>query len=220
MSLRFLSYPFTTIMPVYGNPAQVLDIEQLKCPSKGDSCSTYRIIFENHWGTHVDAPAHFFKTGRTVADYPADFWLFKRPQVINVSLKSAELLKIKHLKKISKITDLLLVRSGWFKKRGKPDYSLRNPGVHAEVGEYLRHQYPNIRAIGFDWISLSSRLDRDMGRLAHRVFLNPLKPGKPILIIEDMDLSAAGKSLRQVQVAPWQIRGVDSAPCTIVGAFK
>ncbi len=220
MSLKYLSYPFTAVMPVYGNPQEKLQWEKLKCPTRGDSCSTYRMTFENHWGTHVDAPAHFFEGSRTVADYPADFWLFKKPQLIKVELKAGELLRVSHLKKISKQTDLLLFRSGWFKKREHADYALRNPGVHAEVGVHLREQYPNVRAIGFDWISLSSRLDRKMGREAHRVFLNPTKPGKPVLIIEDMDLSAASFALKQVQVAPWLIRGLDSAPCTVIGTVK
>jgi hypothetical protein len=61
--------------------------------------------------------------------------------------------------------------------------------------------------------------NRELGRQAHRAFLNPESDGYPILIIEDMDLSANLNGLKQVWVAPLLVEGIDSAPYTIIGIF-
>ena len=76
-----------------------------------------------------------------------------------------------------------------------------------------------VQAIGMDWISVSSFENRELGRQAHRAFLNRDGEGHPVLIIEDMDLSADLNGLREVWVAPLLVEGIDSAPCTIIGIF-
>jgi kynurenine formamidase len=76
------------------------------------------------------------------------------------------------------------------------------------------------RAIGVDFVSSSSISHRDDGRAAHRAFLAPNDPGEPILLIEDMDLSADLSQLMRVVVAPLRVEGMDSACCTIIGELE
>ena len=57
-------------------------IEPVKSIQGGDSANVFRITMENHWGTHVDAPYHFFDDGRKITDYPPEFWVFKSPDTI------------------------------------------------------------------------------------------------------------------------------------------
>jgi len=212
----FLSYPLSKIVPGYGNPRKKMEIVPTRSLAKGDACNIYSLRLDNHSGTHVDCPAHFCKGGKRVADFPAQSWCFKSPQVIKVKLKPGELLTPRHLKlPIEHNADLLLFQSGWAKCRGRVRYSRQNPGVCASLAKYLRSRFPKVRAIGFDWISLSSFMHREKGWEAHRAFLGSKRPGRPILIIEDMDLRAATPKLKEVWVAPLRIRGMDSAPCTI-----
>ncbi|MBI3251918.1 MAG: cyclase family protein [Candidatus Omnitrophica bacterium] len=222
MKIRFLSYPMDSQMPVYGFAAPAApDIKKLRDLRKGDSSDSYWIGFNNHWGTHVDAPAHFFKNGRKAVDYPPDTWCFKRPQVLDVRLKPGELLRRQHIEgAVKKRSDLLLLRSGWAKRRGRPVYSLNNPGIHEETGFWLRKYFPGIRAVGFDWVSLSSHAWKEEGRAAHRAFLDPSGRGEPLLIIEDMDLSGVNRGLKEVWALPLRVKGPDSAPCTVVGVFR
>ena len=220
--IRFLSFPLGPTVPVYGKTAgQKVSIRALRSLAKKDPCSTYQVGFENHWGTHVDCPAHFFEKGKKIASYPADHWRFSCPQTIKVALAEGELLTPDGITgKIDPRTDLLLFVSGWSKFRGQAKYNLRGPGVHFSVASFLRKRCPKVRAIGFDWISLSSFLKRDDGRLAHRQFLNPRANGQPILLIEDMDLRGIKGGLKEVWVAPWRMQGLDSAPCTIFGVLS
>ncbi len=217
--MHFLSYPLAEENPGYGSKSRVM-IKKVKSIQFGDSCESFELSLSNHTGTHVDCPAHFFRKGLKVADINASSWNFNSPQVIKVRLRSGELLGVEALeRKIKPKTDLLLIQSGWAKIRDQKEYSEANPGIQASVGRFLRSKYPNIRGIGFDWISLSSYLNRPEGRLAHQAFLDPKGKGQPILIIEDMDLRKATPRLKQVLVLPLRVEGIDSAPCTVLGKF-
>lgn len=207
-------------MPVYGGVGQV-DINVVRFIEMGDSANVFRITFENHWGTHVDAPNHFFCHGAKICQYPASFWIFDSPQIISVELKPAEVIGYgKWLDVLAKNTDLLLFRSNWSEFRKSTTYYTDNPGLSPEIGFYLRKHYPSLRAIGIDWISISSYCHREVGRQAHRAFLDPDGEGKPIILIEDMNIPTHTTSLREVRVFPLIIEGIDSAPCTIIGEFR
>ena len=215
----YLSHPITESMPVYGGNAD-LNLVSVKNVVQGDSCNTWHFCLENHWGTHVDCPAHFFVEGQKVADYPSDFWLFSKPQVIRIETKQSQVITRGSFScDLDSQTDLILFQSGWWKFRGKKIYTMSNPGLHPSLALWLRKDFPAVRAIGMDWVSISSVENRDIGRDAHRAFLNPDGEGHPILIIEDMNLAANLHDLKEVWVAPLLVEGVDSAPCTVIGIF-
>lgn len=217
---RFLSYVLTKDTPGYGSNGRMV-ITKEKSIEAGDSCQSFTVTLSNHYGTHVDCPAHFFKKGLKVAELEADSWCFQSPQVIHVKLRPGALMGIDVIKnKIKKNTDLLLLKSNWSKIRNEKTYSSENPGIDFSVGHFLRSEYPTLRAIGFDWISLSSYLNREEGREAHRAFLDPGGIGHPIMVIEDMDLREASPQLKRVFVFPLRIESIDSAPCTVLGEFS
>ena len=76
--------------------------------------------------------------------------------------------------------------------------------------------------IGFDFISLSSYTNRELGREAHRAFLNKSFSGlnkdcsKPILIIEDMHLASLKECPNKIVVAPLRYDRSDGSPVTII----
>ena len=197
------------------------DIEEVRSLSRGDSANVFSFTLHNHWGTHIDAPAHFFREGKTIADISAGEWIFTVPQVIEVALDDGQLLGLSGWEKsINKESDIILFRSGWSGSRDEEKYYSRNPGIAPFVGSFLRENFPGIRAVGIDWISISSILDRKTGREAHRNFLDPEGKGRPILLIEDMDLGLDLSGLARVTALPVIIEGIDSAPCTIIGGFN
>jgi len=220
MSVQFLSHPFSNPLPVYGTADGKIGITPDKAIAKGDSSNTFVITFNNHSGTHVDGPAHFFENAPAVVDYPAEFWVFKYPQVIEIAAKPTQLLDASLFHgKVKSDTDLLIIKTGFQSWRGREEYSCQNPGINADVGFWLREHCPNVRAIGLDLVSLSSYQNRPEGRLAHKAFLDLNGRGKPIVIIEDMDLAKDLRGLKEVTVAPLLVQGIDSAPCTVIGFF-
>lgn len=216
--IQCLSYKLSPFIPVYGSTREKLDLREVKSIAKGDSCQTFWFCMKNHWGTHVDCPAHFFTQGSKVADYPCNFWLFKNPQVIKINVKPGQIINQKDLSNdIDSDTDLLLFQSGWSKFRGTDIYSFHNPGLDPELGLLWRQKHPSLRAIGIDWISIASFQHRELGREAHRAFLNPKGKGNPIILVEDMNLTGNLCNLEKVWVAPLLVEMIDSAPCTVIG---
>jgi len=213
----FLSYKILKVNPAYGKSKAAIGIRPLKSLRAGDSCNTYLLNIKNHLGTHIDCPRHFFANGAAAADYKPEFWVFRHPQVIPVKARPGELIGEKDLKaRINRKADILLFRSGWSKNRGKDIYATANPGLEPSLGASIRDAFPSVRAIGIDWISISSYKHRDIGRKTHRIFLNPKGKGHPVLIIEDMYIPAK-TDFKTIIVSPLRIKGIDSAPCTIIG---
>jgi len=152
-----------------------------------------------------------------VADYPISAFEFIHPVVLGLTKGESEMITFAELKgyedDIAK-ADLLLLRTGFQECREKdPDkYMKRNPGVSAEASAYLATKFQELRALGFDFISLSAAQNREEGRKAHKALLN----GRDFFIIEDMDLSRVPKHVKRVLVVPLFVEGVDSSPCTVL----
>ncbi|VVB88577.1 Kynurenine formamidase [uncultured archaeon] len=222
MKYIYLSHYLEDEIPTYGNNRVSLNITPIKSISKGDSANVYQFTMENHWGTHIDAPAHFFFNAPSICDFQAEHWIFKKSQVIEIPPEEGKFIDVDILQrhKINTDTDLLLIKTGFQRWRGKEKYSIDNPGIKSDAALWLRKNYPSLRAIGFDFVSLSSYTDRDEGRKSHCAFLDPDGNGNPILIIEDMNLQASLEKLKDVWVFPLLIKGIDSAPCTVIGVFE
>ncbi len=219
MKYRYLSYLLGNPIPIYGG-AGCLDIKNTKSIRGGDSSNVCRFSMESHWGTHLDLPNHFFDDGRKVSSYPPEFWFFKSPQVIDVTLKPSEILRCDSwIDKISRNSDMLLFRSNWSDLRDKKIYVLENPGIHPDVALHLRKNFPGIRLVGIDWVSISSYRDKQVGRDAHKAFLGDDGGPEAILVVEDIDLSCGMSALKEVFVFPLRVKEIDSVPCTVIGGF-
>lgn len=220
MRYHYLSHTLAADTPGYGGKKNI-SIKKDKSQDNGDSANTHMLSMSNHSGTHIDCPAHFFRNGRKISDYPANYWFFKHPCVIKVQLGPSETLRLgEWCNKIKPQNDIVIFVSGWTKFRDKEKYVFRNPGIHPEAGLFLRKKCPKIRAIGIDWISISPYENRVLGRESHMAFLNPNGKREPILIIEDMKLSPKCLSLKELVVLPMIIKDLDGCPCTAIGRLS
>ncbi|MBF0109470.1 MAG: cyclase family protein [Magnetococcales bacterium] len=213
-----LSHPLGQTVPVYGDVAARPERTMVKSIRGGDTANVCRIALENHWGTHVDAPAHFFDQGPGVTGFTAGEWIFDSPCLIDIACGPGEMIGVLAvMEHVTSECDLVLFRTGFQRYRGTEVYSMDNPGVDKEVGLWLRHNRPGVRALGMDFVSLTARRHRPEGRESHRTFLDPQSSGRPIRLIEDMNLDHSLETLSQVIVAPLWMEDIDSAPCTVFG---
>lgn len=218
-----LSYFLNPQTPAYGNgEGPVFEPDKQMCC--GDSCNTLKISMSNHHGTHLDAPLHFDPDGKSLSDYPADFWYCKNVILLDCPLDEGEILtpeklgeclsRLDNLEKDN--VDALILKTGWSKRRGSEEYMLKPPGFHSDLADYLRSEFGQLKFFGFDVISLSSFTNRPMGRIAHKTFLAQ-KP--EILILEDLNLnsveSMAFDGIENLLIAPLMIEKGDGAPCTV-----
>lgn len=213
----FLSYPLDQNTPAYGG-GEGARIISTKSIAHNDSCNTSNWSFSNHLSTHLDFPRHFVENGKTMDDYDPEFFFFNRVGSIVLSgIGSGEILTWQHLKKtsISKDIEILLIKTGFCEKRSSSIYWKCNPGFHPDLANELRDAFPFLRVLGFDSISLSSFSNRELGREAHKSFLDHTRP---ILLLEDMNLIEISEATNfgRVVVAPWVVREADAVPCTVM----
>ncbi len=219
----YLSHPLASDTPAYGGTSNAFTIQSTKSLSKGDSCNTSDWSFSNHLGTHIDAPFHFFQHGKTITDYPAKFWNFNNTCIIDLPLEEGRWITWEDISdKIDLTADLLLIKTGFGLRRQEQIYWENNPGLDAELGQHLREKCSKLKAVGFDFISLSRWQDRAGGRAAHRAFLDPNGTKEPILLIEDMDLQPLDNDVKlaSVWIVPLRVDGSDGAPVTVIAQFE
>ncbi|MDP3033999.1 MAG: cyclase family protein [Methanobacteriaceae archaeon] len=235
MKYIYLSYSLDEDSPVY---------KGLKKPSidhkstiSEDGYNTYLLCVENHSGTHVDAPGHFLEDGKSISDYDLENLVFNKvlileipqttgneiglPDFINI-LENHETLNSKDENKYKwESVDFILIITGFFKYRQKnlEKYLTENPGINPEVINFLRENFPSIRGIGIDSVSISCFSNPDNATKAHKTaFIKKDNYGEPLLLVEDMDLSSLSSKdyIKQLFLIPWQVKGIDSAPCTVM----
>ncbi len=202
--------------PLYGGSTDI-NIRSDKSITKGDSCNTSILEFPSHVGTHVDVPYHFVEQGRSVDMYQPGEFIFNHPFIVNVKVESGQLILPEDIQtQIPATTDLILIKTGFESHRKKEVYWQASPGLSHELADAFLNKCPALKAIGMDFISISSLKHREEGRKAHKAFLS-----KQVLLIEDMKLSVldSGIILNTVMVMPLRVLGGDGAPCTIIG-FK
>jgi arylformamidase len=191
----------------------------------GDDYNTYSITVENHCGTHVDAPRHFVSSGKGISDYNINELIFK-PLVLDCKKGPWELVTVDDLSKTALDGfDCILFKTGFekYRKGDRNMYLTQNPGVSPETIHWLREYHQNIRCIGIDSISMSRYNDEEIAKKTHiTAFMDDEKYGEPLLFIEDMKLTGISNDciVDSMMVVPWQIKGIDSAPCTVVGTTR
>ena len=213
----YLSYLIHTEAPAYGGNQAFFD-EPDKQMDKGDSCNTRLWRMSNHMGTHIDFPRHFVSDGDTLDVYSAGFWVFKKLAVVFLrNVEPGQILAAKDLDLSAVPTDVefLMIKTGFGDFRDNPKYWQSNPGLHPELAPRLRQDFPELKVVGFDLISLSSFAHRELGRQAHKAFLDH---PRPLLLLEDMDLTGVDRNLllQQAVIAPIRVKDADAAPCSVL----
>lgn len=213
-----LSHILCDNTPSYGNRDKFI-IRSNNSISSGSSANTSTWIFSNnHIGTHIDSPYHFSNDGKKTFQYDLSNYIFQNIEIVDVPCLNAYLIEPEDLInfKIKKKTEILLIRTGFEKYREQEKYWNDYPGISSKVAIYIRKNFPNIRCIGFDFISLTSTKFKEEGRLAHIEFLNPKQDEKSILIIEDMSLINITKKISKLTVAPIFVIDGNGGPVTII----
>jgi arylformamidase len=164
----------------------------------------------SHTGAHLDAPAHIFKDGRTIDQYPLSRFILPA-QVISVNCNSAgDPIPSSALQdlKINKGEALLF----------KTDNSLRrlmHNSIFTEEFVYLSSEAASrcvalgISLVGIDYLSVD-RYGDDLAP-AHRCLLE-----NDILILEGIDLNAVSPGKYQLICLPLNVMDVEAAPVRAV----
>ena len=205
-------------LSAYGDgPRIVISADKKMC--SGDTCNTAALNLPNHFGTHIDFPRHFCIDGMDGSKFGPETFIFKKIQYLNLGSASSNKDKIFAQVdfdnfNLNSDTEILLLDFGFWRIRNQPEYLFKNPGLHPDLGMYLKKKLPALRMIVLDSISLNPWNNKEIGREAHRKFL----VDHQILIVEDADYSSipVNAIFRNLIVAPFRYDNADGAPVTIM----
>jgi arylformamidase len=219
-----LSHLINEDTPVYGNKGGFIR-KKLSSIRNGDSANSEYWEFNNHLGTHIDFPKHFCDDGKSSSDYATSFFWTNKVTIVEMEKTATpgQIIGVSDIcnliPSIDSCTEFFLLKTGFEQFRNQEIYWSQNPGYHPDLFIYLRSVFPALKFFGFDTISLTSILSRDLGRIAHKQFLCN---ENPLLVIEDMHLKDVNKDTRAIEIiiAHSNIAFADGSPVNCILKYK
>ena len=212
----FLSHLLNEDNPSYGDRDKLNIINKSKIINDIGANTSSWVFSNNHMGTHIDTPNHFYNNGKKTIDYKADEFFFNTISLIERKCDNGILLNHSDIdfSGVDSETDLLIIKTFYEDFRNDSKYHNDNPGLHSDLAAFLRFKFNKLRGIGFDFISLTSWNYRDEGKISHKSFLSQ---ERPILIIEDMKLSDVNSNtdFKEIIVSPLRVSDGNGGPVTI-----
>ncbi len=231
MSYKLLSYPISENSPAWPGACRP-ELSQQVFVSKGDACNEWDYKLRNHVGTHMDGPNHHLEDGLKIADLPLDRFIYEKPFILDIPKGKSEMILKEDLEKYEKEiseADLLMLRTGQsrIRKENPEAYGKEGAAVSSGAAEYLVKNFPNLKSVILDFISLCTYVDMKRtdglvpdGDIAHRWMLGKWTENF-ICIIEDADLSGIdNEHLEQVIALPLFIKKIDSAQVTVLAKLR
>lgn len=179
-------------------------IPEMKTEDNGQYVIT-DLHISTHSGTHIDAPLHYIRGGRTVDMIPPKR-LFGPVQVLDLTGVSGEI-KIKDLEGWVQGETGLFIKTDFSKKsRFEPGYT----SLSTEAAEYLADS--GLLCIGIDTPSIEAF---DGNGDVHRTLL-----GKNIVIIELLDLTLVQEGSYFMAALPLRLKSLDGSPARVLLSDK
>lgn len=220
MAYTFLSHQLKVGDPGFpGEPT--LTIEKSTRIADGDVYNSSILHLFNHFGTHFDAPAHFNPKGATISELSIDHFVYERPLLVDLPKGKGSLIEAADIAALLpqlEDADCLILRTGLEALRSAvpQEYAATGCAFSIDAAQYLLDHAPQLKAVGFDFISLASPAHPEHGVKAHQILLGKFSSNY-ICIIEDMALAHLdGQRLRRVFAMPLRVVDADSGQVTIL----
>lgn len=200
MSWLDATFPLDESTPPYpGDPG--LSVQTLMDYERGDGLRLSAISLSAHLGTHVDAPLHFVRAGKSIDQIPLEIFIgpARVVEVFTSNGIDAEQLA-RHLPQSCK--RLLLKTSARPQLLPRPTAWLEPQAAQLLVER-------GVRLFGIDSPSVDSR-DSEYAR-AHQILLE-----KEIVIIENLALQAVSAGAVEMICLPLKLAGLEGAPARVV----
>ncbi len=211
--MLLLSYPLSRDVPVFPGtpPLKVIEHQTIEV----DGSRSSMVEFNTHTGSHLDLPAHFHEGGEGASLLPRLIEL-SPARCLDMPAEGDAPLYLDDLPNDLDGVEALLLRTGAHRLRDSypQQYREKHPWLHPDAAERLR-RLPRLKAIGFDFISAASPSSPEEGAAVHKTLLSP---ERPIMIMEDLDLSDGRLPERgwTLYIVPMFTADVESTPVTVL----
>ncbi len=179
--------------------------ERIKDLDSGELCNLSRLEMSSHSGTHLDAPSHFIREGKTIDEMPLDIY-YGPVRIIDFGAKEKiSALDLKpHLG--AGLKRIICKTRGWeLIKKG--DFNQNHPVFTADAAEFLVQN--QIQLVGLDFITV----ERGEGE-NYPVHTTLLSNG--IAILEGLYLEDVKPGDYILAAFPLKIAKGDGSPCRAV----
>ena len=193
-----------------GNPA--IEVERFQKIEEGSDHNQSKLSLGVHTGTHVDAPYHFLKDGKSVDQINPEILI--GPVLVlqvneNVNRIDAATLKSLAIPDGTKRL-LLKTRNSLNWVNGNKEFQKDFVAIDLSGANYLVEK--GILLIGIDYLSIAPYKE---GKPTHTALLS-----KEMVIVEGLDLSDIYPGRYQLFCLPLKIMGSDGAPARVMLASE
>lgn len=179
-------------------------IKRISDMDKGDALNLSIITMSSHTGTHIDAPSHWLRDGKSVDEMP-----------LAISIGAARVIEIKDPEsiKVSELQDYTIKKGQriLFKTRNSRNASDQFTGdfvyLSVEAAKYISES--GALVVGVDSLSVGGY--HTDGKIVHTTLLEA-----GVWIIEGLDLSQAVAGEYELICLPLKLLGADGAPSRAV----
>lgn len=189
-----LTLPFDSSIPPFpGDPATVIDhyatIEK-------EGWNEKRVVFNTHFGTHIDAPYHMLAKGKKLDQFPIDTFIGEG--IVLTLDQSPDLHLIKE-------DDIVMFYTGHIKKIGTKQFFEKNPTIPLPLAQRLVER--KVRIVGIDSFTTDNA----------PFYVHKFLFQKDILIVENLvNLEPLISKRCEFIIAPLNITNADGAPCRVM----
>jgi arylformamidase len=178
-------------------------------PGKTIPCNLTKLSLSAHTGTHMDAPRHFVRDGRTMESVPLDAVIgpCRVIEIRHTSAITVEELRPHRLRRGERVLFKTRNSTRSWRLAKTSTFDEHFIYIPAATARYLVER--GVMTVGVDYLSVGG-WQKD-GVECHQVML-----GAEIWIIEGLDLSKVKPGKYDLICLPLKILGADGAPCRAV----
>jgi len=174
--------------------------------SRGDSCNLSRLSFSSHAATHVDAPSHFVRDGKTLEQMPLDAligpaWVAEFPDPDSIDEVDLDALVPSGVERL-----LIKTKNSRFWEEGKRDFVTNFVFITPGGAEWIVRR--GVRLVAIDYLSIQQFDAPDSA--THLTLLK-----NEVIIIEGVNLSRVQPGPYQLICLPLLVPGCDGAPARV-----
>ncbi len=190
----------TTVWP--GDPATL--IKKIYSFENGDGVNAGAIKMGMHTGTHVDAPLHYIKNGKSVDELDLSYFV-GCAKVFDTYL---ELISLEYVRGLDiEKGDIILFKTSNSKISDNEQFREDYVALSFEAAEFLAEK--KVKTIGIDYLSIESYSDKNGA--VHKLLLE-----KEIALIESLNLKDVKEGRYFLSCLPLKIRGAEASPVRAV----
>ncbi len=211
MKIVDLTHSISPNMPVY--PGTEPPVFATGCSIDDTGFLERRITLSSHTGTHMDAPAHLIKGGKTLDQLSMEHF-YGRALLVNLSRNKNQIIGVEDLEFYQdnlRQIDFALIYTGWSRYWGTDKYFSDYPVLSPESTQWLSRF--NLKGIGLDVISADEADSQDFP--VHKSFL-----GNDTVIIENLkNLDVVPIDQFLFSCFPLKFEDADGSPVRAVALF-